>query len=171
MANDKRRSNSELERQQIINFFEELSWLLDANKDINYRNVSKFLKECRNLYVHGTIVNNNNNEAYSLIGVLPSLLKDNELFQSNAQLVQFAEEVLKLNISRWEKRSRNEIIGLIICEVEDANKEHIDVLTQWVSNILENKKKVKDLQSKAQISGNLFSWNETIQKLVSEENE
>ncbi len=171
MANDKRRSNSELERQQIINFFEELSWLLDANKDINYRNVSKLLKECRNLYVHGTIVNNNNNEAYSLIGVLPSLLKDNELFQSNAQLVQFAEEVLKLNISRWEKRSRNEIIGLIICEVEDANKEHIDVLTQWVSNILENKKKVKDLQSKAQISGNLFSWNETIQKLVSEENE
>ena len=171
MANDKRKSNSDFERQQFINFFEELSWLLDANKEINFKNASKFLREYRNLYAHGMVMSNSKNDAYNLIGVLPSLLKDNEIFQSNSQLIQFAEEVLKISIPRWEKRSRNEIIGLIVCEVEDANKERIDILTQWVSNILENKKKVKDMQNKAQNAGNLFSWNETIQKLVGEDNE
>lgn len=106
-----------------------------------------------------------------MIGVLLSLLKDNEIFQNNSQLVQFAQEVLEINIPRWEKKSRNEIIGLIICEVEDVNKERLNILTQWAANILSNKSQVKDMQSKAKTLGNIFSWNETIQKLVGEENE
>lgn len=172
MASDnKRRPNPEFERQQFINFFEELSWLLESNKDINFKKASKFFREYRNYAVHGAIVSGASNNAYDLIGVLPSLLKDSEIFQSNAQLVQFAEEVLALDIPRWEKRSRNELIGLIVCEVEDANKERLDTLTKWAANILKNKTQVREMQSKAKTSGNLFSWNETIQKLVGEENE
>ena len=38
-------------------------------------------------------------------------------------------------------------------------------------NILKNKTQVREMQSKAKTSGNMFSWNETIQKLVGEENE
>lgn len=172
MANDnKRKSNFDYESQQFINFFEELSWLLDSNRELNFKNASKFLKLYRNTLAHGATTNSKASDAYSLIGVLPSLLKDNEIFQNNSQLVQFAEEVLALNISRWEKRSRNEIIGLIICEVEDVNKERLDILAQWAANILNNKNQVKDMQSKAKTSGNLFSWNETIQKLVGEDDE
>lgn len=89
-----------------------------------------------------------------------------ECGEYDAQLVQFAEEVLALNITRWEKKSRNEIIGLIICEVEDVNKERLDTLSDWAANILNNKTKVKAMQLKAKNSGNMFSWNETIQKLV-----
>ena len=171
MATDnKRKANSDFERQQFINFFEELSWLLDANKDVNFKNASKFLREYRNSFSHNTHMSDNES-TYALIGVLPSLLKDGELFQSNSQLVQFAEEVLAINIARWEKKSRNEIIGLIICEVEDANKERLDILTQWAANILENKKRVRDMQSKAKTSGNLFSWNEIIQSIIGEKHE
>ena len=167
MNNDnKRKMSAEYEAQQLINFFEELSWLLDSNKELNFKNASKLLKQCRNLLSHGTVSNIWENNAYTLIGVLPSLLRDNEIFQSNAQLVQFAEEVLALNITRWEKKSRNEIIGLIICEVEDVNMERLDTLSDWAANILNNKTKVKAMQLKAKNSGNMFSWNETIQKLV-----
>lgn len=173
MANDnKKKNNPEYERQQFINFFEELSWLLDANKGMNFKGASRFLMEYRNLVMHNnTISNTGNSNAYGLIGVLPSLLKDTEIFQSNSQLVQFAEEVLSLRIPRWEKKSRNEIIGLIICEVEDVNKERLDTITQWASRILRNKNRVRDLQYNAKNSGNLFSWNDTIQKLIGEDNE
>lgn len=172
MANsNKRKSKYDFEVQQFINFFEELSWLLDSNKELNFKNASKFLKLCRNSLAHGMNISDGTSEAYNLIGVLPSLLKDNEIFQNNSQLVQFAEEVLEIKIPRWEKRSRNELIGLIICEVEEVNRERLNILTQWAANILKNKSQVKDMQSKAKTSGNLFSWNVTIQKLVGEENE
>lgn len=170
-AENKQKASSEFERQQFINFFEELCWLLGSNKDINFKKASNYLREFRNLTVHGAITNGTSSNAYDLIGVLPSLLKDNEIFQSNTQLVQFAKEVLALDIPRWEKKSRNEIIGLIICEVEDVNKERLDTLTNWAANILKNKSQVREMQSKAKTSGNLFSWNETIQKLVGESDE
>lgn len=171
MPNDnKRKQYFDGERKQALNFFEELCWLLDSNKEINFKSASKYLREMRNTVAHGLFTNEAYSE-YNLIGILPSLLKDEEIFQSNAQLLQFADEVLSLSITRWEKRSRNEIIGLIICEVEDANKERLDLLTDWSENILNNKNRVKELQSKAKSSGNMFSWNETIQKLVGTKNE
>lgn len=169
--NKRKSNNSEFERQQLINFFEELSWLIDSKKDINFRNASKYLREYRNMIAHGKLTDDTEKNAYDLIGVLPSLLKDSDIFQSNTQLVQFAEEVLDLKIPRWEKKSRNEIIGLIICEVEDVNKERLDTLTKWVADILRNKLKVKDLQTKAIKAGNLFSWNEAIQKIIGDTNE
>ncbi len=172
MANDsKKKLSPENERLQFFNFFEELCWLLDSNKDINLKNASKYLKESRNALAHGFLNSNKEKDEYILIGILPSLLKDEEIFQSNAQLVQFAEEVLALIIPRWEKKSRNEIIGLIVCEVEDANKERLYTLIKWSGDILNNKNKVRELQNKAKNSGNMFSWNETIQKLVGTENE
>ncbi len=146
MATDnKRRNSSEYESQQLINFFEELSWLLDSNKNLNFKNATKLLKQWRNLLAHDSSIGRETNDTYNLIGVLPSLLKDTDIFQNNSQLMQFAEEVLELSIPRWEKRSRNELIGLIICEVEVVNKERLDILTRWATNILDNKSKVKDM--------------------------
>lgn len=172
MIGDKKQKVSyEKEMQQIINFLEEFCWLLGANKEVNFKKASDLLNEFKNYSDREIFVSGVTNNAYDLIGVLPSLLKDNEIFQSNSQLVQFAKEVLALDIPRWEKKSRNEIIGLIICEVEDVNKERLGVLTTWTANILKNKSQVREMQSKAKTNGNLFSWNETIQKLVGENNE
>ena len=42
---NKRKSNPEYERQQFINFFEELSWLLESNKDLNFKKASQYLRE------------------------------------------------------------------------------------------------------------------------------
>lgn len=172
MASDnKKKDNLEYERQQFLNFFEELCWLLDSNKEINFKNASKYLKNYRSDLMHRNPNNFESTDEYNLIGILPSLLKDREIFQTNSQLVQFANEVLVLNIPSWEKKSRNEIIGLIVCEVEDVNKERLKTLNKWTQNIFNNKNEVKNLQSKAKSTGDMFSWNETIQKLVGTENE
>jgi len=164
-GNSVKRANSEYERQKYLNFIEELSWLIDSNKDINLKNATKFISEIRNSS-NKVLVNEIPGDEYKLIGILPSLMKDVEIFKTNAQLVQFATEVLTLEIPRWEKKSRNEIIGLIICEVEDANKERLNLLADWSSDILCNKKKIQELQKSAKSTGNMFSWNETIQKLT-----
>lgn len=170
MAKDnKKKSNPNFESQQFLNFLEEFCWLLDSNKEINFKNVSKYLNEYRNTWVHGVF--KDKSSEYNLIGVLPSILKDEDILPNNILLVQFASEVLALNIPRWEKRSRSEIIGLIICEVEDANKQRLNTLTEWSRNILKNKKEIKELQNNAKKSGNMFSWNETIQKIVGNINE
>lgn len=172
MVNDKKgKSCDNTEVQQFVNFFEELCWLLDANKEMNFKNALKALKQWRNIAIHGECINQNANISYELIGILPSLLKDKELFPNNAQLAQFSEEVLLLSIPRWDKKSRNEIIGLIICEVEDANKQRLNQLSQWVGNIMNHKTQVKDMQVAAVKKGNFFSWNEAIQKLTGELNE
>ena len=166
----KKKINTENERQKFFNFIEDLSWFLDSHKDINFKGASKYLSTYRYSNLNNLIYDRKTSQ-YNLIGVLPSLLNDQEIFQSNFQLVQFADEVLAMNIPRWEKRSRNEIIGLIICEVEDVNRERLDLLIEWSENLLSNKNRVKSMQSSAINSGNLFSWNEIIQKLVGLENE
>ena len=141
-------------------------WLLDSHKEISYKSISKSLNQFRNFSVHGGH-GKAENDTYELIGILPSLLKDTDIFPSNIQLVQFAQEVLDLEIPRWEKRSRNELIGLIICEVEEVNKERLGVLAEWSKNILNNKTKVKKMQN----SRSNFSWNETIRELVNNSDE
>ena len=172
MVNDKKRRIIDGDFQRSINFFEELCWLLDSNKDINFKDASKTFKTMAKFNDTWRMRDQQGEQvSYSLIGVLPSLLKDKELFPNNAKLAQFSEEVLSLSILRWDKRSRNEIIGLIICEVEDTNKQRIDQLSQWVGNILNHKVQVKDMQGNAEKTGNLFSWNEAIQRLTGETNE
>lgn len=170
---NKKKIDDKAETEQLFNFFEELCWLLDSNNNLNFKIASNVLKKYRNEIVHGTNTSGYklNNVTYNLIGILPSLLKDVELFQNNFQLVQFADEVLLLHISRWEKRSRNEIIGLIICEVEEENKKRMDTLTKWVACIIQNKKRVKVMQRDAEQEGHLFSWNDTLQRLFGENDE
>ena len=169
----KRRNSSDFERQQFFNFIEELFWLLESNKDINFKHASRYLHENRNVIIHGSnnIIKMKHTSEYNLIGILPSLLKDEQIFQSNSQLAQFADEVLSLTINRWEKRSRNEIIGLIICEVEDANKRRLDILAERIESLCNNKSAIRESQENAKSTGNMFSWNETIQKLVGTDNE
>lgn len=69
------------------------------------------------------------------------------------------------------KKSRNEIIGLLFVKWKMSTKKDWNILTKWTANILKNKVQVREMQSKAKTAGNMFSWNETIQKLVGEENE
>lgn len=151
------------EEQKVLSFFENLCWLLDSNSSINFQTAEKLLKEWRNSISN---VDTNQLNSSELIGILPAILKDQEIFETNQQLVRFANEVLSLQITRWEKRSRNEIIGLIICEVEEANSDRISTIIKWSQQIQNHKTQICQLQKQASQNGSIFSWNDTLQKLV-----
>ncbi|BDF69484.1 hypothetical protein CE91St41_04630 [Oscillospiraceae bacterium] len=168
VSSGRKSQDKTVEVDKTLTFIEDLCWLLDANKAINFKKVPPMLRTLR----ESSSLSGNDNKPdviiSNLIGVLPALLKDEGVFTTNSSLVQFAKEVLSLNISRWEKRSRFEIIGLIICNVEEVNADKLEALIQVSLELLKNKDKVK---KEIQNNDNLFSWNETIQKIVTNDNE
>jgi hypothetical protein len=60
-----------------------------------------------------------------LIGMLPYVLIDKNKFPSNSDIVRLAMNSLDLEISRGEKRSRDELIGILISKI--AMKKEADL--------------------------------------------
>lgn len=143
---------------QAINIVEELSWLLD-NKKI------KILKDApqlmRNTLSEDKNISNTEEHKKELIGVLPNLLLDEDLFKTNADIAEFSESVLGISLPRHTKSSRFELIGRIICSVPTLATNKINSLMNALGLLDLNKEKIK---SNKNIQDN-FSWNDTIQQL------
>lgn len=152
---------------QAINFVEELSWLLENKKNISLKETVALLKDL----LEGESIESVNmfnikakrSNKHALVGVLPELFQDEELFKSTSEMLDFAESVLTIKISRASKRSRNEYIGWIICEVTKLNDSQLHILVEALENIVGNDSKIKQMrEAKKQPN---FSWNETILKI------
>jgi hypothetical protein len=76
-----------------------------------------------------------------LIGELPTVLLSTEFFPSNKHLIEFANKSLNLPISLSRKRSRREIIGIIITEVEKLDLRKIEAFRKTLGIVLEKKPK------------------------------
>ncbi|RVU02380.1 hypothetical protein EOD41_00110 [Mucilaginibacter limnophilus] len=151
---------------QAVNFLEELSWLLDSKRNFDLKEVSKLIRSLTESDIQSDIstkyssVNQNKN---ILVGILPNLFLDQDLFKSNSDLTEFSESVLHIIIPRFEKRSRYEIIGLIVCAVPDLDDSALSNLVEALTLITGNKDKLK--QVKAEKNKVNFSWNDTIHNL------
>ena len=153
---------------QAANLIEELSWLLESNKNVSLKNIAQIIREQSN---SSTTLSNKAVSKYThsnpnkqfLVGALPSLLQDNSLFKSNSEMLDFAEDVLRLSPSRAAKRSRTEYIGWIVCEVSNFNDSDLESLVENLSAIVGDEIKIKKMKA-AKKEPN-FSWNTTIQKL------
>ena len=99
-----------------------------------------------------------------LIGVLPRLFQDKELFPQNEDIADFANTVLKLSISRMEKRSRYEIIGKVVCETDVLDEFGLSSLVQALEKLVGDKDKLAQMAVKKRLGS--FSWNETLQELL-----
>lgn len=153
---------------QAANLIEELSWLLDSNKNISLKDIAEIIRQQSNSgsSISGSVVSkytHSNPNKQFLVGALPSLLQDNSLFKSNSEMLDFAEDVLRLSPSRAAKRSRTEYIGWIVCEVSNLNDKDLESLVQTLSAIVGDENKIKKMKA-AKKEPN-FSWNTTIQKL------
>lgn len=154
--------------KRTIGFIEELSWLLDSRKGLDLKEVSLVLKEI--LDEQNTLHNfvqdfkSPNPNKHFLIGVLPKLFQDNHLFPTNENIANFAKDILHIDISRFEKRSKYELIGLIICETESLGDEQLSNLVTALSQITGNEEKLAKIREERKNVN--FSWNETIQKLT-----
>ena len=98
-----------------------------------------------------------------LIGVLPQLLADDELFSSNQSIAKFADEVFGIQITRWEKRSRYEMIGMLVMEVRLLPEAMQADLVRVLERLVLGGSEMKRLKRDSGQTG--FSWNETIRKL------
>ncbi len=105
-----------------------------------------------------------NPNKHFLIGVLPRLFQDKDLFPQNDDIADFAGTLLGLEMSRTEKRSRYEIIGKVVCETNLLDDPKLSVVVQALEKLVEDKGKLAQVAEKKR-SGS-FSWNETLQDIL-----
>lgn len=149
-------------------FIEELSWLLQSYSNLDFRVLSEgisFVSPATKSLNEATSKNGN---IHFLVGTLPIIFNDPRYFPSNEDIVEFANGALGLDIGRWEKRSRYELIGLIVCETAKLNDHRLGLLVDALSRVTGD-----DPNAQAIMVGrkaNSLSWNELIQRLTSQEN-
>lgn len=76
-----------------------------------------------------------------LIGELPVVLLSKKFFPDNRSLIEFAQTSLNLPISLTRKRSRREIIGVIITEVAKLDLNKIRAFRETLSVVLQKQPK------------------------------
>lgn len=100
-----------------------------------------------------------------LIGALPRLLLDRNLFPANDDIVDFATSALKLEM-KVEKRARFEIIGKIVCETDDLDERQLTDLVRALEKLVGDEATIADMVKRKKAGS--FSWNETLQELLSQ---
>lgn len=149
-----------------INFLEELNWLFESKKVSEFKDIPNILRNLVDYRINSTInqkyISPSPNKNF-LIGVLPALFQDEELFKTREELIDFAVNVLKIKMKKSSNRSRFEYIGLIVCEVTKLNDANLSKLVEALSRITGSNEKIKLIKEAKKLSN--FSWNETIQKL------
>ncbi|MCM3623983.1 hypothetical protein M4D70_17285 [Brevibacillus borstelensis] len=170
MNNNTKRKKAEIKK--AIDFFEELIWLFDSKKIPKLKEIPMSLRtllETSDSEIVSGKYKSSNPNIHFLIGVLPRLFKDEGLFPNNNSIAHFAEEILHINVTRADKRSRYELIGLIVCETDNLSDGQLIDLVNALSKITGNDDNLKKLKENKY--GDNFSWNEAIKKLTEINNE
>jgi hypothetical protein len=153
---------------KAINFLEDFIWLIESKRNFKFNDVPAMLRDFINDADNNTPVEkkyiSTNPNIHFLIGVLPRLFKDKSLFPVNSSIIQFANEVLEIDVTSNAKRSRYELIGHIVCETDSLSDAKLEKLVHALSQITGDEEKLTKVKE-AQINTN-FSWNETIQTLT-----
>lgn len=165
----KKRANNNITENQFLQALlalEEIDWILNSNKGkALLQSFSKIIESLRNNQVSLSINKGNvsKQDIRALLGVLPEFFQNTKLFRTNSDIEQFAREVLGVTILNYDKKSRNEIIGVIVCSVPNFEDNTFKILGQHLSELIDDEKKCNQI-IKAKETTN-FSWNDTIRKL------
>lgn len=148
-------------QDRLANFLEELGWLLSSYSDLPFEDIAKLFKVRRqSAAITGleALAPSNPNILF-LVGALPGLFMDRRLFPRNDDIARFSTEVLHVPVSRTEKRSQYELIGLILCEVTKLDDRKLERVTLELRDIVVNKD---------QLGPNKFmgGWNAAIRRLT-----
>ena len=98
-----------------------------------------------------------------LVGSMPLVLADVELFPTNEDIAKFAREALQISITRWEKRSRYELIGMLVMQSINASHERLQEVGNLLDRISEESDSMTTIKQNVRQTG--FSWNEAIRSL------
>lgn len=145
----------------FANILEEISWVLDG-KSVNLKDM---VKKLRQVGPADTTLKNSSSVTH-LVGILPQLFMDKELFEKNEDLLDFAEQILKLKAKRAGNRSRTESIGWIVCELANSDDCIRQDLVNALDSLLGNDEKKAQIKRDRKMPN--FSWNEAISRLNNE---
>ena len=153
---------------KFLNFAEELSWLLENYKGLKIEETALEIKEILNAGV-ASVLNNNltnsqNRSTRALVGIFPELFQNKTLFPSNQAIIEFANEVLRTRINSSKNRSKNEIIGEIVCTTYALSDSEIERVVNALNKMVDNENVVESVKQMKKDA--TFSWNEIIQKLA-----
>ncbi|MDP3821706.1 MAG: hypothetical protein Q8R33_09535 [Burkholderiales bacterium] len=158
------------ESAKLFRFLEELSWLMKTYGDIDLKALARSLEESSKKHALSEGVSSfasPNANIQFLVGVLPLVLRDPTLFPSNGTIADFAMNALGLDWERrWEKKSRFELIGEIVCSTIDLNDGELSRLVRALTVLADGSNTAKKIVRDAQVSKR--GWNEIIQLLVAE---
>ena len=162
------KKNSEINMDKFVKFIEELSWLLDAYKDLKMENhveeIKRMLNQGEQSILSEAVRERENAEKRELVGIFPDLFQNKKLFPSNQTIIEFSNEVLRTNINPSKNRSKNEIIGEIVCTTYSLSNKEMKKVVSALEKVVDSEKVVERVKSLKEESS--FSWNEIIQKLA-----
>lgn len=163
-----RKISKRTEQQTLLKFVEELSWLLSSYEDVDFRALGNLSVDFdRTQRATSNIANHSSQrlpKAQLLVGTLPGLLRDDALFPANEDIVEFAMMALNISIPRWQKKSRYELIGHIVCKTDLADERKLNNLVKVLDGVMSDKGEVRKNLAEQRQSG--LSWNEVIQRLL-----
>ena len=147
-------------QKRILNFMQELSWVTENYKDISLKDVFRQLQDTND---SGMNAGKLKADTKYLVGVLPTIFQDKELFPKKEDILEFAKQELGIELNMQAKRSKIEHIGSILCKVSNENSGKLEQLVETLDMFLNNESKMAELKRHRQEPN--FSWNETIAKL------
>lgn len=153
--------NAKTNLSQTANFIEEFAWFLQSKKNINLEEAAQILRDISsNGKVNGSTPPTKANE---LVGILPFLFQDKDLFKHNKDIVDFAEDLLGISTPSHAKKTRYGLIGFIVTEVTKLNKKELNKWINELSLISNDIGKLKEIKKAKK--GINFSWNDAIANL------
>lgn len=155
--------------RELSRFVEELSWLLKSFEDLDFNALTEFSHQMEFFLSNSERLRSRNaseHTAIVLVGILPDLLMDTRLFPTNEGIVEFAEAALGLPMNRWQKKSRYEIIGQIVCHTNEASPGKVRRLSSIIEQMHDNHTNVRKLIETNREKGH--SWSEVIGRLYND---
>ena len=107
-----------------------------------------------------------NPNIHFLVGILPLVLRDESIFATNGAISEFAMTALGMSMVRWEKKSRFELIGEIVCNTVDLDDSELSKLVEALSVLANGDAIARKIVRDAQVSRR--GWNEIIQTLIAD---
>ena len=150
-------------------FLEELSWLFQTHQELDAKSISKLLSDAalQNTVKQGfASFASPNPNIHFLVGILPLVLRDESIFATNGAIADFAISALGMNMARWEKKSRFELIGEIVCNTIDLDDSALTKLVEALSVLAKGDAIARKIVKEAQSSSR--GWNEIIQTLIAQ---
>lgn len=157
----------DIKLKQAAGALEELLWFFESKRGAALKNLPSLLNQqieegSKVSAVAGQYASPNPNKNF-LIGVLPRLFQDALLFPSNEDIAEFARTVLHVEISRFEKRSKYELIGFIVCQTNELDEQQLSDLVEALASITGSEEKLKRV-ALARKDGRI-NWNDAIQQI------